>query len=165
VIHTDDGADKIWIGSDGVAIDDLSKDDRLTIAGVLPLFGGIRNGNKDTPYGYSYGGAVRWAEDVDGALQVSLFGGPTTYILNWGSSGGMSTPFENRPGHISLFTVTYEGVYRTSREDQRGGNPYELRPQIRVWPGERKQGGKRRRCECERGDQREGNSPSEMGEM
>ncbi|MGB9367336.1 MAG: calcium-binding protein, partial [Xanthobacteraceae bacterium] len=117
VIHTGAGADKIWIGSDGVAIDDLSKDDRLTIAGVLPLFGGIRNGNKDTPYGYSYGGAVRWAEDVDGALQVSLFGGPTTYILNWGSSGGMSTPFENRPGHISLFTVTYEGVFRLAGGD------------------------------------------------
>ena len=28
----------IWLGTNGVAIDDLSKDDRLTIAGVLPLF-------------------------------------------------------------------------------------------------------------------------------
>jgi hypothetical protein len=111
VIHTGGGADKIWLGSDGVAIDDLSKDDRLTIAGVLPLFGGIRNGNKDTPYAYSYGGAVRWAEDVSGALQVTLFGGPTTYILNWEADSAGKT-VDQRPGHISLFTATYLGVFR-----------------------------------------------------
>src|SRR6185369_16472903 len=56
VIHTGGGADRIWIGSDGVAIDDLSEFDRLTFAGVIDLFGGIRNGNKETPYAYSYGG-------------------------------------------------------------------------------------------------------------
>ena len=112
IIHTGKGADKIWIGSDGVAIDDLSKDDRLMLAGVIPLFGGIRNGNKqDNPYGYSWGGAVRWAEDVSGALQVSLFGGPTTYILNWGADSAGKT-VDERPGRISLFTATFEGVYR-----------------------------------------------------
>ena len=111
VIHTGAGADKIWIGSDGVAIDDLSEFDRLTFAGVIDLFGGIRNGNKDTPYAYSFGGAVRWAEDVDGALQVSLFGGPTTYILNWEADSAGKT-FDHRPGHISLFTATYLGVFR-----------------------------------------------------
>ena len=117
VIHTGAGADTIWLGSDGVAIDDLSKDDRLTIAGVLPLFGGIRNAKSDSPWGHSYGGAVSWAEDVSGALQVNVFGMATTYILNWGSSGGMNTPFAERPGHISLFNFDYLGVFRLAAGD------------------------------------------------
>jgi Ca2+-binding RTX toxin-like protein len=112
VIETRGGADKIWVGSNGVAIKDLSKDDRLTIAGVLPLFGGIRNGNeRDDPYGYSFGGAVAWAVDESGALQVSLFGGATTYILNWEADSAGKT-VDERPGHISLFTKTNVGVYR-----------------------------------------------------
>lgn len=53
VIVTGDGADTIWLGSNGVAIKDLSEFDRLTIAGELELFGGIRNGNKNTPYAWS----------------------------------------------------------------------------------------------------------------
>ena len=33
------------------------------------------------------------------------------YVLNWGASGGMGAPLEQRPGHISLFEVDFE-VYR-----------------------------------------------------
>lgn len=69
IIHTGKGADTIWLGTNGVAIDDLSKDDRLTIAGVLPLFGGIRNVKSDSAWGKTPGLPFYWAEDVSGALQ------------------------------------------------------------------------------------------------
>jgi hypothetical protein len=47
---------------------------------------------------------------------VSLFGGPTTYILNWEADSAGKT-VDERPGHISLFTVTYEGVFRLAGPD------------------------------------------------
>jgi hypothetical protein len=48
---------------------------------------------------------------VSGALQVTLFGGATMYITNWAADSAGKT-FDHRPGHISLFTATYLGVFR-----------------------------------------------------
>lgn len=94
IVSTGAGADDVSI-ADGVGIDDLSAQDRLTFAG-LPLFGGIRYAWMQTEWAISWGGLFHWGLNQQGELQVwSPFLG-TTWILNWGASGGMDVPQSQR---------------------------------------------------------------------
>jgi len=110
VILTGDGHDKIWM-TDGIGIADLSADDTITIAGALGLYGGLRYVWSENQYAKSWGGFAQWGTNQQGELVLKVAGIGTMYVLNWGASGGMSTPFEQRPGHISLFEFDI-GVYQ-----------------------------------------------------
>jgi hypothetical protein len=105
-VKTGGGHDIIQISND-IGIADLSADDRLSLAGVLNLSGGIRYKWSDSEWAKSYG-IFHWGTNKDGELVLdSPFG--RMFVLNWGASEGM--PFEQRPGHISLFEFDF-GVYQ-----------------------------------------------------
>ncbi|MBL0375288.1 hypothetical protein JJB09_25055 [Rhizobium sp. KVB221] len=59
IVYTGEGEDKVWF-QDGVAIADLSADDRISLLGSLTLYGGLKNGWSESPwawgpYGTAYG--------------------------------------------------------------------------------------------------------------
>ncbi len=99
IIETGAGNDKIWF-MDGVAVSDLRADDRIALAGVLTLYGGLRNEASENPYawgpyGTSYGFNAQgdliirnafWhvkTQNVDGSTSDDV---ATMYVLNWKDS-------------------------------------------------------------------------------
>jgi Ca2+-binding RTX toxin-like protein len=111
IVETGGGADRIWFNKD-IGVSDLSADDRISLFGVLDLFGGLKNRFSESPYAKSWGGMVEWGIDVDGELVIRLpwwgEGGAEMYVLNWEQAAG---PNGHGPGNILL--AEYEiGVYR-----------------------------------------------------
>lgn len=110
VIYTDGGKDNIWV-SKNIGIADLSADDRITIGRYLEFHGGLRYKWSESPWAVAYGGLFKSGINQDGELVVQVDGLGTVFVLNWQASGGMNTPFEQRPGHISVFEFDI-GAYR-----------------------------------------------------
>ena len=109
-VDTGDGADQIWL-ADGIGITDLSGDDRLSLAGMLEFHGGTRYMWSESPWATAFGGLFKSEINSDGELVIETAGIGTTFVLNWAASGGMDTPFAQRPGQISEFEYDI-GVYR-----------------------------------------------------
>lgn len=65
------GRDDVW-WNPAVGVADFEADDRLTFAGVIPLFGGTRNAYNDSPWAWSWGGLVQWALNEEGDLVVKV---------------------------------------------------------------------------------------------
>jgi hypothetical protein len=99
IIETGAGNDKIWF-MDGVAVADLSTDDRIALAGILTFYGGLKNEASEDPYawgpyGTSYGLNAQgdliirnafWhvnAQNADGTTSDDV---ATMYVLNWKDS-------------------------------------------------------------------------------
>ncbi|MGN6776053.1 calcium-binding protein, partial [Rhizobium sp.] len=99
IIETGAGNDKIWF-MDGVAVSDLSADDRIALAGVLTLYGGLRNEASENPYawgpyGTSYGFNAQgdliirnafWHVKTQNAAGGTSDDVATMYVLNWKDS-------------------------------------------------------------------------------
>ena len=119
IIETGAGDDKIWL-SDGVAITDLSNDDRITLAGVITLYGGMRNSVSEDPrawgaYGTSYGlndaGELVISNAFWRVTYIDENGVPQSkaaemYVLNWAATYGAGTSWATGAGNISLIEYT-----------------------------------------------------------
>ncbi|WP_339765226.1 calcium-binding protein, partial [uncultured Hoeflea sp.] len=133
IIETGKGNDKIWL-SNGVAISDLSDTDRITLAGVLTLYGGTRNSASEDPrawgpYGTSYGlndagelviSNEFWrvtTVDENGQLQTQA---ATMYVLNWAATYGAGESWAQGAGNINLieYTITSSRLLDLTLEDQ-----------------------------------------------
>ncbi len=119
IIETGAGDDKIWL-SDGVAITDLSNDDRITLAGVITLYGGMRNSVSEDPrawgaYGTAYGlndaGELVISNAFWRVTYIDENGVPQSkaaelYVLNWAATYGAGTSWATGAGNISLIEYT-----------------------------------------------------------
>jgi Ca2+-binding RTX toxin-like protein len=127
MIETGGGSDHIWFGPD-IAVTDLSASDRISLGGVIPLFGGLRNHFSEYAYAMSWGGQIEWGKNANGelvirlpALSYTVVGPngqtqtrtPEMFVLNWQKDahaqgfGGA----ELGPGNIVLAEFEI-GVYR-----------------------------------------------------
>ncbi|UJW73550.1 calcium-binding protein [Rhizobium sp. SL42] len=119
IIETGAGDDKIWL-SDGVAITDLSDDDRITLAGVITLYGGMRNsvsedarawGAYGTSYGLNDSGELVISNAFWRVTYIDENGVPQSkaaemYVLNWAATYGAGTSWATGAGNISLIEYT-----------------------------------------------------------
>ncbi|MGJ8573381.1 MAG: calcium-binding protein [Hoeflea sp.] len=133
IIETGEGNDKIWL-SNGVAISDLSETDRITLGGVLTLYGGTRNSASEDarawgPYGTSYGlndaGELVISNEFWRVTTVDENGQPQTeaatmYVLNWAATYGAGTSWAQGAGNINLieYTIRSSRLLDLSLEDQ-----------------------------------------------
>ncbi len=119
IVETGAGHDKIWL-SDGVAITDLSNDDRITLAGVITLYGGMRNsvsedarawGAYGTAYGLNDAGELIISNAFWRVTYIDENGVPQSkaaemYVLNWAATYGAGTSWATGAGNISLIEYT-----------------------------------------------------------
>lgn len=139
IVETGGGRDKVWFSQD-VGIADLSMDDRVTLFGDLPLYGGLRWKYSSSAYASGWGGLVQYGLNADGELIIRLPWAPSItldadglakqtlgqemYILNWvgaaraqGSGGA-----QIGPGNIVL--AEFDIVAKRLIEDWPDGYTY-----------------------------------------
>jgi hypothetical protein len=133
IIETGEGNDKIWM-TNGVAVSDLSDTDRITLGGVLTLYGGTRNSASEDPrawgpYGTSYGlndagelviSNEFWrvtTVDENGQVQTEA---ATMYVLNWAATYGAGESWARGAGNINLieYTITSSRLMDLTLENQ-----------------------------------------------
>ncbi|MBI1208911.1 MAG: hypothetical protein GC191_16695 [Azospirillum sp.] len=122
-VETGGGADKVWY-SPGVAVTDLSFEDRVALFGVLPLYGGLRQQDSEDAYASTWGGLIKYSLTSKGELAIatawSRKEGATyavddqMYITNWGAEkhARADGAGEIGPGNIFLaeFDITAERI-------------------------------------------------------
>lgn len=120
IVYTGEGDDKVYF-QDGVAIADLSANDRISLMGVFTLYGGLKNGWSESPwawgpYGTAYGlndsgelviSNVFWNvrhPDENGVMQNEV---ATTYLLNYADTL-VDVPGGGQLGAGHLFLLEYK---------------------------------------------------------
>lgn len=116
LIDTGAGSDAVWL-ADGIGIEGLSMDDRISLFGAVNLYGGARWKFSESPWATGLGGLVQYAFNAEGELVIRFVPtGWTTYVLNWREGAqlqGTTGQIEYGPGAITLFE--YDGkVQRAS---------------------------------------------------
>jgi Ca2+-binding RTX toxin-like protein len=133
IVYTGDGYDKIWF-QNGVAIADLSANDRISLFGLFTL-GGIRNGWSEDPYAYG-GYGTRYGLNKDGELIIEnkywtiahkdadgelSYETAKTYILNF--SDTLHDVGDGQLGAGNIFLLEYKMqtvLFRDIAQDQIG---------------------------------------------
>lgn len=113
IVETGGGNDRIWF-TDGIGVSDLSMDDRVSLFGVVNLYGGVKAKYSETPYATGFGGLVQYGKNVAGELVIRLPLGETPmemFILNWQQDASFH-PFggEIGPGNITLTEYDIQAV-------------------------------------------------------
>ena len=106
------GADKVYF-TENVGIADLGFDDRISLFGVINLFGGLRNSSSEDAWAKGLGGLVEYGVNLDGELVINLpwMQDAKMFILNWsddvvdqGSGGAQLGPGNIVLGEYEVWT-------------------------------------------------------------